>query len=507
MSENSNWKKYWVVYLLFLLPGISGLLFGYSISAATGALGSRDPKQGFPQLIQTLNLSEQFEQWFTSMTMFGALLGSAIVFIVGDILGRKGTLMTSNLMYAIGASIIVFAPFRVGSNLTLVILLMGQLIYGIGVGFAMHSAPLYIAETAPAEIRGFLVTLKEEAIVGGILLGYLAGFIFENTLNGWRYLFILPIILSVCALIGFLFAPESPRLLILKKFRSGSVNSDFNLSAFKALKSLRPTFSDIEIESELLEIERSLETINTRASSKDLLKKGNLPALILGISMVFFQQATGQPSVLAYSPQIFRFAGYKSRALLAAVAVGVVKFIATGVAVVPTDRFGRKPLLLIGTTGMAVALTILAISFGISPHDSDLEYSFSPAWSIITLISLMMYVSFYQVGYGPIVWLLQSEIFPLNVRGQAQSIAVLVNFGLNAVISFSFLTIFKGLTPTGAFSLYAVLCIVSNAVVIFFLPETKGKTLEEIQRIFSKYSNRNDPFEQEEQETLLKGRV
>eukprot|EP00475_Leptophrys_vorax_P036001 TRINITY_DN600_c0_g1_i1.p1 TRINITY_DN600_c0_g1~~TRINITY_DN600_c0_g1_i1.p1 ORF type:complete len:517 (-),score=141.40 TRINITY_DN600_c0_g1_i1:73-1419(-) len=431
------------------------------------------------------------QETFTSINLIGALTGSMIVFQIGDKIGRKGALALSAFWYIVGSVIIVFTPLNFNPW---VFLMIGQVCYGFGVGFGMHSAPLYIAEIAPSEIRGFLVAMKEQMIVVGILMGYVVGFFVQDNDNGWRYVFVAPIAISFFTLAGLSRAPESPRLILLRQgLKDRADHEERPLvsnddEARDALKVLRTGASDQEITKELLDMKNSLNVLLAadQIGYKELFRGNTFNALQVGVALVFFQQITGQPSVLAYAPQIFRQSGFGKNALAASMLVGLTKLLATGIAVATSDKYGRKPLLMIGTSGMFVALISLAVSFFVSRAPNG-EYSFSTGWGYVTLVSLMVYVSCYQVGYGPMVWLLQSEIFPLNARSRAQSIAVWTNFAVNFFVAWTFLSFTKAVTVYGSYSLYAVLCIASNLFVFFRVPETKGKTLEEIQGVFQSF--------------------
>jgi len=473
-----NWK-YRVVYALFTLPALGGFLFGYAITGASGALGPKSIADGHPQIKLEYGFGDFEDETFTSFNLLGALLGSIVAFLLGDRLGRKGIMICGGFAISLGSAVVFLTPSP-GSQVVspFVMLVLGQVIYGIGIGLAMHSAPLYIAEISPPEIRGFLVAMKEELIVLGILFGYVVGAIIQDVDQGWRMIFYVSCALGLVMGFGFMFAPETPRLLILNKINARSnTNVDeslidqFSLPR-KILTALRPDSSDNEIDQEISEVCESLKAVSEKPGFSELCRGGTIRALEIGIFLVIFQQITGQPSVLAYTPQVFRASGLGKSALTASIIVGVAKFCATGVSVLLLDKFGRKPLLIAGIVGMLSSLVVLCISFFFSSRE------------IITVISLMLYVSSYQVGFGPITWLLQSEIFPLRTRSRAQSLAVLVNFLCNFAIGWSFVSLQNAITLQGSFLLYAVFAVASLVFVIVRVPETKGKTLEDIQSMF-----------------------
>lgn len=202
--------------------------------------------------------------------------------------------------------------------------------------------------------------------------------------------------------------------------------------------------------------------------------------LVIGCGLVFFQQVTGQPSVLYFATNIFKSAGFAGAAALSSVGVGLVKLLATLFTVWRVDLYGRRQLLLWGIFGMIIALTMLGVAFTFRHVDGD-TVTIPRGAAIVTVLALMVYVSAYQVGFGPISWLMISEIFPLGVRGSALSTAAMVNFGSNILMTLCQTALMDALTPAGAFFLYLALALVSKVFVAYMVPETKGKTLEQIE--------------------------
>ncbi|KAJ9678497.1 hypothetical protein PVL29_020630 [Vitis rotundifolia] len=353
-------------------------------------------------------------------------------------------------------------------------MVIGRFVFGIGIGLAMHAAPMYIAETAPTQIRGRLISLKEFFIVLGMVVGYTVGSLFVDMVSGWRYMYGVSSPLSVIMGIGMWWLPASPRWLLLRAIQGKGNMQDLKENAIFCLCRLRgPAIGDSapaqvdEILDELSSIEETKE-----ASLGEMFHGKCLKALIIGGGLVLFQQITGQPSVLYYAASILESAGFSgaSDATRVSILLGLLKLIMTAVAVLVVDKVGRRPLLLGGVSGIVISLFLLG-SYYIYLGDA-------PA---VAVIALLLYVGCYQLSFGPIGWLMISEIFPLRVRGRGLSIAVLVNFGANAIVTFSFSPL-KALLGAGVlFYGFGVIAVLSLLFIFFFIPETKGLSLEEIE--------------------------
>jgi sugar porter (SP) family MFS transporter len=343
---------------------------------------------------------------------------------------------------------------------------IARVLGGVGIGIASMLSPLYIAEAAPADRRGRLVTLNQMAIITGILVSYVASyFLADLGPNNWRWMFAVagaPALFFWCAL---LFVPESPRWLIKQQ------------RADEASRVLRDIGGSAHAEREREEIEAAL--AEEGVSLRQLLAPGLRIALAIGILLAIFQQITGINTILYYAPTIFLKAGFGKAedAILASALVGVVNFIFTAVALATIDRLGRKPLLLIGSGGMAVSLGLL----GFVLRGAD-EAGQTGGSTTLMVACILAYVAFFAIGLGPVVWLLMSEIFPTRIRGRAMSLATISLWAACLVVTLTFLRIAEKLTMGGAFWLYAGICVVNFAFVAWLVPETKGKTLEQIER-------------------------
>lgn len=451
--------------LPFLFPALGGLLYGYDIGATSCALISIESSS--LSGISWYDLSSVQIGLITSGSLYGALIGSVLAFNIADFFGRRRELILAALLYLVGALVTAVAP-------SFVVMVIGRFVFGIGIGLSMHAAPMYIAETAPTQIRGRLISLKEFFIVLGMVVGYTVGSLLVDMVSGWRYMYGVSSPLSVIMGIGMWWLPASPRWLLLRAIQGKGNMQDLKENAIFCLCRLRgPAIGDsapAQVDGILDELSSSEET--KEASFGEMFHGKCLKALTIGGGLVLFQQITGQPSVLYYAASILESAGFSgaSDATRVSILVGLLKLIMTAVAVLVVDKVGRRPLLLGGVSGIVISLFLLG-SYYIYLGDA-------PA---VAVIALLLYVGCYQLSFGPIGWLMISEIFPLRVRGRGLSIAVLVNFGANAIVTFSFSPL-KALLGAGVlFYGFGVIAVLSLLFIFFFIPETKGLSLEEIE--------------------------
>jgi len=478
-AEKKEDAVYWVMaILLFLFPALGGLLFGYDIGATSGALLSL--KDGaMSGTTWSNNLSSLQSGLVVSLSLGGALLGSVLALVYGDDLGRRKELLGGGFLYGLGALAVCLAD-------SLPVLYAGRLVYGMGIGFAMHAAPAYIAETSPAKIRGLLISLKEAFIVGGILLGYGVSYANADVVGGWRYIYGDAIPMAMVLVAGMWWLPESPRWLVL----SNSGTSDdvgSKSSAFDSLKRIRgPNVSDTAIEAELEDMQMatlgaSKKTKGTkRLDVSDVLSSKYRKPLTVGVSLMLFQQITGQPSVLYYAGKIFQDAGFTSAdsATGISIVLGMFKLLTTGLAVVTVDSWGRRPLLLAGVSGIVFSLIVLgSVQAQVFPIPS--EYG---AWA--NLVALLFYTGAYQASFGPISWLIVGEVFPLSIRGQALALATLTNFGANFLVSLVIPSLQEMFGQSALYFGFAAIGVVALGSIYANVPETKGKTLEKIEAMW-----------------------
>ncbi|CAA6669581.1 unnamed protein product [Spirodela intermedia] len=438
--------------LPFLFPALGGLLYGYDIGATSGATISLESSTLSGTSWYDLSTVEIGLQ--VSGSLYGALIGSSLAFTVADFLGRRRELLTASMLYLFGALLTAFAP-------NFPVLVVGRFIFGIGIGLAMHAAPMYIAETSPSQIRGRLISLKELFIVFGMLLGYVTSNIYVEKVSGWRYMYASSAPIALIMGIGMWWLPPSPRWLLLCAIQgkgNTTVGRPHDASSYEEIDGILAELSYTGDEKE--------------AGFREIFQGKCLKALIIGVGLVFFQQVTGQPSVLYYAATILKSAGFSaaSDATRVSILLGLLKLIMTGVAVLLVDRLGRRPLLLGGVSGIAVSLFLLSSYYVVLNNVP-----------IVAVIALLLYVGCYQLSFGPIGWLMISEIFPLRLRGRGLSIAVLVNFASNALVTFAFSPLEDLVGTAALFAGFGVIAVLSLVFIFFVVPETRGLTLEEIE--------------------------
>jgi len=493
------------VYTAFAFIALGGLLFGYIIGingnvVTTGQLLCPDHYTGKVGTFSSVGYHQCYELddlqkgFLSSLNLIGACISSLFCFRYADQLGRKLEVQIAGVLYCAGSLIAAASPVLWGTYI-------GFAIYGLGIGFAMHAAPVFIAEISPAEVRGFLVSAKELVIVVGIFFGFLFGFIFSKVdTTGWRFMVLISAAFALMQTIGVSSIPQSPRYLVLRAVReeggllAGQASDRLIAEARTALQFFRRAGTPEGVEGELqtLREEISAAVGTTAAKWSDAFRYPR--PLVIGCGLVFLQQVTGQPSVLYFATNILKYAGFGSAAALSSVWVGLVKLLATGVCVFRVDQYGRRLLLFVGISMMIVALALIATAFvfrdctspGVAVKDCKAsDISLPRGWAVATVAGLMVYVSGYQVGFGPISWLMISEVFPLQVRGSAMSVAAIVNFGSNILMTLLQEVLQRVFTAAGVFYGYTAFAILSLVFVATIVPETKGKTLEEIERMLA----------------------
>lgn len=420
-----------------------------------------------------LHINEVQQEILVGSLSFVSIIGSMIGGRTSDAIGRKWTIALAAIVFQAGAAIMTFTP-------NFLLLMTGRLLAGVGIGLGVMIAPVYIAEISPTISRGSFTSFPEICINVGILLGYVSNYAFSDFSEhlSWRIMLglgILPSIFVGCALFGI---PESPRWLVMQK-RIDEAKSVLLLISANAS----------EADERLEDIEEAAGASNTDKHGEkgvwtELLHPS--PALrrmmITGFGIQCFQQISGIDASVYYSPTIFRDAGIQSEreVLAATVAVGFTKTIFILVAIFLIDRVGRKPLLYVSTIGMTVSLSGLALSLFLLADES-----IPPKFGIMAaIVAVCGNVAFFSVGIGPVCWVLSSEIFPLKLRAQACAIGAAGNRICSGLIAMSFLSLTKAISVAGTFSIFAAVAALSVIFVHFSVPETKGKSLEEIESMF-----------------------
>ncbi len=387
----------------------------------------------------------------TAAVLAGATIGAASSGNMADRFGRRSMLIFAAILFIAGAIMTAFAQ-------AIWWLVIGRFVVGFGIGIASYTSPLYISESAPAAVRGALVTTNQLAITIGIVISYVIDWVFAYP-GGWRWMFGLAVIPGAMLALGMGALPDSPRSLVNRGYEE------------EARKVLLKIAGRKEKEKKIGEIEKAKE--REKPNWGELLRPGMRIPLIVGIGLAMFQQFIGINTVIYYAPTIFKTAGFSSDAvsILATVGVGVINVIMTVVAMILLDKVGRRPLLLAGIAGMIVALVVLGFDF--------MVVSSHRGW--IAVICLMVYVGCFAFSLGPIFWLMISEIYPLRIRGRAMSVATISNWGSNLLIAFTFPILIAVAGSSITFWIYAAIGVVALLFSFSWVPETKGKTLEEIE--------------------------
>ncbi|XP_038979381.1 polyol transporter 5-like isoform X1 [Phoenix dactylifera] len=415
-----------------------------------------------------------------------ALVGSIAAGRTSDWIGRHYTIIFAAAIFLAGALLMGLAP-------NYAILMVGRLVAGVGIGYALMIAPVYTAEIAPTSSRGFLTSFPEVFINVGILLGYVSNLAFAKLPDhlNWRIMFCVGAVPPIFVAIAVLAMPESPRWLVMQG-RLGE--------AERVLAKTSDTPEEAQLR--LLEIKEAAgipENCNDEVVAeskknhgegvwKDLLLRPTPSVrriLIAAIGLQFFQQASGIDSVVLYSPRVFEKAGLKSdsNSLGATVAVGFMKTAAILVATFLLDRVGRRPLLLSSAGGMVISLVILASSLSVIEHHPHEKLTWAAAMSISTVLT---FVGSFSIGLGPIAWVYTSEIFPLRLRAQGASLGTATNRIVSGVISMTFISLYKTITIAGSYFFYAGIAAAGWLFFYFFLPETRGRSLEDMEVLFGK---------------------
>jgi SP family galactose:H+ symporter-like MFS transporter len=416
---------------------LGGFLFGYNTAVISGALEF---------LTQQFSLTIFQEGLAVSSILIGALVGALGAGALADRLGRRRATLATALVFIVGTWMVARAS-------SFDMFLWGRLITGLGVGFSSLIAPLYLAEIAPPKSRGAFVAANQLAITVGILAAYAVDYLFAAE-SAWRSMFALALIPAAVQFLCILISPDSPDWLLAHGYKQKAVAS------LKRLH-LNTPLSDM----------KAVSAPQKNIGWKGLLKPTLRSVLLIGVLLSIFQQITGINTVIYYAPKIFQNAGVPS-ALFATMGVGLVNVLATIISVWLLDRWGRRPLLLISLSGMVVSLLVLSFAF----------FTASASIGLVSVLSLMSYVSFFAIGLGPIMWVVISEIYPLQVRGRAMGIATFANWLFNYLVSLTFLDLIEILGSAGTFFLYAVIGICALLFIYRFIPEMKGKSLEEIEK-------------------------
>ena len=436
-----NYNSTYIIGISFI-SALGGYLFGFDFAVISGAL---------PFLQQQFGLTAYWEGFATGSLALGAIAGCLVARNVADRFGRKKGLLVAAALFFISSLCMAFSTNKD-------VFIASRFLAGIGVGMASMLSPMYIAEIAPAEVRGRMVAINQLTIVTGILITNLVNYSLRNMgVDAWRWMFGLGTIPSGLFFIGALALPESPRWL---------VNASRQEEAFRILKKIgNASFAETTLSS----IQSSTSN-NVKQSYGAAFKKGVLPAVLIGIGLAVFQQFCGINVVFNYTPRIFQSIGVsQDNQLLQTVFIGIVNLTFTILAMLLVDKLGRKPLMLIGAAGLCILYIVVVQMLAAG--------STAVSWFLLSSIGV------YAMSLAPVTWVLISEIFPNKVRSAATSIAIISLWAAYFILVFTFPILFDSLGDK-TFYIYSVVCLIGCLFVYFKVKETKGKTLEELETVF-----------------------
>jgi sugar porter (SP) family MFS transporter len=433
------------VLRISMLAAVGGLLFGYDTGVISGAL---------LYIKEDLNAGSVAQSWIVAGLLAGAVAGALTGGWLADRISRRWTLFAAGIVYVVGA---VAAAFAQSSGQ----LVAARVVLGLAVGTSSVVVLGYVAEHTLLRIRGGTVSYNQLMITVGILAAYLVDFGLRNVDSGWRWMLGIGALPGVVLVISMLFVPYTPRWLMQQGRRD------------EARRVLADTRRGGDVDAELAEIE-TVVARERRARVRDLFAPRLRPMMVVGLGLAIVQQAVGVNTVVYFSPTILTYTGLEANdAIAQALTVGITNVIFTVVAILLLDRLGRRALLFVGTTGVAVALFVLGAFFA-------LDWQNAAPW--VALVSLIVFMASFAIGLGPVFWLMISEIFPLAVRGRAMAVCSLANWAANFVVSYYFLQLIDAIGRTWTFWMYAGLAVLG---IVFFaarVPETRGRSLEEIER-------------------------
>ena len=482
MQQNQTGSKAYLIRIV-MVAVLGGLLFGYDTAVISGA---EKGLQAFFMGATDFTYTDFWHGFTSSSALIGCIIGSALSGVLASNWGRKRTLIFAGVMFFVSAwgsmcpETMVLPEGK--PNLTLLIVFnIYRVIGGVGVGLASAVCPMYIGEIAPSNIRGMLVSWNQFAIIFGQLVVYFVNFFIlgdhiapaiqsiGNGMNeilnggeaawaietGWRYMFGSEMVPAGLFAVLICFVPETPRYLAM-------VGQDD-----KALHVLTRINGDLEAENILSEIK------NTVTEKTEKLMTYGFLCIFVGVMLSVFQQAVGINAVLYYAPRIYEAMGFDNPMVLT-VFNGIVNLGFTCVAIFTVEKLGRKPLLIVGSLGMALGAIGVAITFG------------NPSMQLFCMVAIMVYSASFMFSWGPICWVLIAEVFPNTIRGAAVAIAVAFQWIFNWIVSTSFVPLANSMGYWFTYGLYGVICIIAAIFVWKLVPETKGKTLEDMTKLWKK---------------------
>ena len=438
--------KYIWLYVVAIVASLGGLLSGYDTGVISGALLF---------INETWILPDTLQGFLVSSVLIGAVLGAATNGVLADMFGRKKIIMATAVIFIAGSIMCAFAP-------NVYVLIISRIFVGFAVGIVNFVVPLYLSEISPKQLRGTLVSLYQWAITAGILFSYFINAAFAQAVYNWRWMLFAGVLPGLILFVGMCLMSDTPRWLVSKN------RDDEAKNVFKKIE------PDIDVEKEVGDIKSTLQSEGEEKQFR--FKKWMIMPFVVGVGIMFAQICTGINTIIYYAPTIFKTAGFDSNltAIYATTGIGVVNFVMTIVAVFFTDKIGRKPLLYFGLTGVMLSLFALGTSFAFaSVLGSSLKW--------VAVGSLVTYIICFAMSLGPIGWILVSEVFPLKIRGIAMSICTVSNFAFNFFVVGSFPILLHRVGGAYTFWMFGFVSLLCIIFVYFFVPETKGISLEQIE--------------------------
>lgn len=444
-NTNNKVKPYLIFISIIAMMG--GLMFGFELAIISGAV---------PFIQEYFNWNELELGWGVSSLLLGAIVGSLLSGFFADKYGRKKILIYMALLFAISC-------IGAAQSHTTLSFILYRIIGGVSVGAASVLSPMYVAEVVPSRIRGTMVSIYQLSITFGILTSYLINYLLHDVENNWRWMFASGAVPSVLFFIGLFFIPETPRWLLMHGYKE------------RAQKVLLKINNQEEANKEIEEIELSDKAgIENDGIGKLFSKKLRKP-LLIGLFLAVFVQITGINTVIDYAPKILLAAGFQIKsALLQTLLIGIINFLSTFIAIWLVDKVGRKPLYMVGSVSMFISLLLLSLSFWFNLS------------GIFALISILLFIASFAALIGPIFWTLVSELFPNRIRGKAIAVVSFTQWVATFLIVLLFPYVLKNLGGALTFFILSTMSLIQLVVVWRWLPETKGKTLEEIEGLWEK---------------------
>jgi SP family sugar:H+ symporter-like MFS transporter len=460
---HSTSQSTWFVFFIASVAAIGGFLFGFDSGVINGTVSA---------LSQAFNANDISTGFNVASVLLGCAIGALLAGPLADKTGRKPLMIVTAIIFAVSA-------WGSGVSISATEFILYRLLGGLGIGAASVLAPAYIAEIAPAAIRGRLATLQQLAIVLGLFSAFLSNYLIASVAGGaegqlfleiaaWRWMFWVELIPALLFVIGVIFIPESPRYLVAQ-------------GKLKQAQAIFAKISSENIDQQMLAVKKSLHS-EKKPSITDLFITGQKkihPIIWVGVALSVFQQFVGINVVFYYGAELWRAAGFdESQSLLINVITGTTNILSTFIAIALVDKIGRKPLLLTGSTGMFISLAALTYIFGSADIDQLGQLALTDTMGTVALVMANLFVVFFGLSWGPIVWVLLGEMFNNRIRGIALAVAASAQWLANFAITMTFPILLGSVGLAGAYGLYALSAFISIFFVVNYIKETRGKTLE-----------------------------